>query len=484
MNFSSFIGPTYNPSAYSVDNQVTKNWYTEKNERGKGPSPFSLLRTPGRRLFCDPGLGDGTVRGEYQLDGHMYGVVGDKVVEVFANGKSHVFEGSVEDDGLPAHIAGNPIQLFIVSGGNGYILGNNELVQIGGGFPTGQAVGAAMVDQYFVTALRGTQTFQISGLDDGINWDQAKIGAAESSPDFILQIGGLGNEIWPFGSQTIEVFNDTSDLDFPFQPRQDVVIPRGIWAPESLTDVAGQWYFLAGGKNGYGVVSRVSGYGLARVSDFGVANAIRKMTRSDDAVGWSYEENDHVFYCLYFPTADQTWCYDVSCDQWHQRTWLSDGNEHAHRAYCSTSAFGKTIVGDRLDGKFYEMSIDILDDAGDLIRRVRRAPTIGDQLCNIIHSNFTLDGNMGLGAGGLDENDADNPLYDPQAMLRWSNDGGKTFGGEHWRGFGRLSEFTRRAVWRRLGYARRRVYELVVTAPVDWAVSACYINMKSTRDVA
>lgn len=481
MNYNGFIAGSYYVSAYSVDNQVTKNWYVEKNEGKAAYQPYSLLRTPGRKLFCDPGLGNGTVRGEYSLENHLYAVVGSRVVEVFANGTFNIFAGTVEDDGLPAHIAGNPTQLLITSGGRGYILAG-ALTQIGGDFPTGQAVGAAMVDQYFVVGLRGTQNFAISALDDGLTWDAARRGAAEASPDFVVQVGAIGSELWPFGSQTAEVFNDTGDLDFPFEARQDVVIPRGLWAPESLCEVGGSWYGIIGNQNGFGIVGRMQSYSWQRASDHGVEEAIRAMnrtSRSDDAVGWTYEEGGHIFYCLYFPSADQTWCYDLSVDQWHQRTWLSNGVEHAHRAYCAKSAFGKTIVGDRIDGKLYEMSIDLYDDAGDVIRRVRRAPEVQDELNGIIHKNFALDGNMGIGLEGV--TDRDDPTYDPQGMLKWSNDGGVSFGNEHWRGFGRLGERKRRAVWRSLGYSRRRVYQFMVTAPVDWAISACYVNMKKTR---
>ena len=51
MKFSDFIGPTYKPSAYSLECQLTKNWYTEKIESGKGRAPYGMLRTPGRKLF-------------------------------------------------------------------------------------------------------------------------------------------------------------------------------------------------------------------------------------------------------------------------------------------------------------------------------------------------------------------------------------------------------------------------------------------------
>ena len=479
MIFNELIGPTYTPSAYSVECQITKNWYTEKVESGRGKSPYALLRTPGRKVFSDPGLGLATVRRMFALDGHLYAAVGDRYREVFADGTVNIFATHIGDDGLPAYIAGNPTQQFIVSAGNGYISQAGAVTQIAAaGFPTGRARGAAFLDGYFLTGLGGTQQFQISGINDGTSWDAVEKSSAESKPDFILSIGVLNQEFWPFGSSTIQVFNDTGDLDFPFEPRLDVAIESGIWAPASLTNVSGTWYLLAKNEDGQGMAFRMQGYSLARVSDHSFENAVRLMADSSDAVGWSYQENGHLFWCLRFPSAAQMWVYDVSVDQWHQRTYLNGSIEENHRGYCSAAAFGKVLVGDAVDGKIYEQSVSYLNDGDStkLIRRVRRAPCLSNKLIGVVHSNLVIDGNMGIGDATIPSTTPDEPMYDPAMILRFSNDGGKTWGRDHWRGFGRGGQYGRRAIWRALGYATRRVYEIVVTAPADWAIAQAAIN--------
>lgn len=69
---------------------------------------------------------------------------------------------------------------------------------------------------------------------------------------------------------------------------------------------------------------------------------------------------------------------------------------------------------------------------------------------------------------------------DPVAILRISNDGGKTFGAEMPRTIGRMGEYSHRTRWLRLGQARRRVFEVVVSDPVPWRATGCY--MKVSRD--
>jgi hypothetical protein len=51
-------------------------------------------------------------------------------------------------------------------------------------------------------------------------------------------------------------------------------------------------------------------------------------------------------------------------------------------------------------------------------------------------------------------------------MLRWSDDGGTTFGNEHWTTIGAAGRYQNRALWRRLGQARDRVYEMSISDPV------------------
>ena len=53
----------------------------------------------------------------------------------------------------------------------------------------------------------------------------------------------------------------------------------------------------------------------------------------------------------------------------------------------------------------------------------------------------------------------------PQAMGRWSNDGGASYGTEHWRGVGKAGRTKNRAIWRRLGESRDRVFEMRFSDP-------------------
>jgi hypothetical protein len=63
-------------------------------------------------------------------------------------------------------------------------------------------------------------------------------------------------------------------------------------------------------------------------------------------------------------------------------------------------------------------------------------------------------------------------------MLRWSNDGGSTWSKEYWVGIGQMGKYRNRAIWRRLGQARDRVFEVSITDPVNVVIIAA--NLKAS----
>ena len=83
----------------------------------------------------------------------------------------------------------------------------------------------------------------------------------------------------------------------------------------------------------------------------------------------------------------------------------------------------------------------------DPIRWLRRAPVMSDENIRLFHSQFTLDMQAGMGL-------VSGQGADPQVMMRYSDDSGQTWSEEHWRGSGKIGEYRRRVIWRRLGVSR------------------------------
>lgn len=126
-------------------------------------------------------------------------------------------------------------------------------------------------------------------------------------------------------------------------------------------------------------------------------------------------------------------------------------------------------------GVIYEMSNDIYDDAGCAIRRVRRSPHISDEMAYFFYDVLQVDMETGV---GLNSGQGE----DPQVMMRFSDDGGRTWSNETWRTAGRLGEFSRRVTWRQLGRGRDRIFEIVITDPVKIALVDGYLKLRKGRN--
>ena len=101
---------------------------------------------------------------------------------------------------------------------------------------------------------------------------------------------------------------------------------------------------------------------------------------------------------------------------------------------------------------------------------MRRAPHLVSDLQRQYFSEMQIQFQPGV---GLQTGQGDNP----QAMLRWSNDGGSTWSNEHWTSIGRVGRYQNRAIWRRLGWSRDRIYEVVVSDPIKAVIISA--NLKA-----
>jgi len=93
---------------------------------------------------------------------------------------------------------------------------------------------------------------------------------------------------------------------------------------------------------------------------------------------------------------------------WHERAFKNpvSGKDFAHLGRCHAYAFDRHLVGSRVDGKVYEMSLPVdngnggwnfVTDAGTLIHRVRIAPPISRENERDRYNRLTVDVEAGLG---------------------------------------------------------------------------------------
>jgi hypothetical protein len=479
MRFS-FVGGSY--QARAGDCQRTINLYPEALESGSGKSPMVLHGTPGTVLW--QALPTGPVRGFNNCNGRVIVAVGAALYEVF-DGPTYTLLGAIAAGTDPVSIAGNGTQWFVCSQNHGYLWNGTTLTA---GVPTAPSQ-VVFVDGYFVAFDNETQQFRISELYDGATWAALDFSSAEGEPDDLVSMLSDHRELWMFGNRSAEIFVNTGNANFPFERIQGAFIEQGCGAKDSPVKQDNSIFWLGEDNRGGRIFWRANGYTPVRVSTHAVEYAWSQYPRIDDAYSFAYSEAGHSFIQITFPTAyampsdvyrgpqvygGATWVLDCATGLWHERAeWdATHGIWKQHRAMCHVYAFDKHFVGDRENGNIYEMGMSLLDDNGTQIRRERIGPHIYSEGKMLFHKEFVLDMEVGVGL-------TTGQGSDPMVMLQFSDDGGKTWGNEHWATAGKIGAYKTRVRWTRLGRSRDRVYKVAMADPVKWSIIDGYAEVEA-----
>ena len=503
---SSYVARSVN----AADNRMI-NLFPEVVPEG-GKEPGFLNRAPGLELLQAVGSGPIRALWAHQTNGSdFYVVSGTEVYKLTSTSATPVKLGDIIDGG-PVSIADNGTQLFFACNGPSYIYNEatNEFKQITDpDFPG--AVTVAYLDGYFVFNEPNSQRVWVTALLDGTSIDPLDFASAEGSPDGLVAVNVDHREAWLFGTDSVEVWYDSGNADFPLTRIQGAFNEIGCVAAFSVAKLDNSLFWLGTDARGQGIVYKANGYTGQRVSTHAIEYAIAQYGNISDALAYTYQQEGHGFYVLTFPSANATWVYDAATQAWHERAGLVNGAFTRHRSNCQCNFGGETIVGDFENGNIYKYSLEVYSDNGDpqkWLRSWRAIPTGQNTLKRTAQHSLQLDAESGVGLNGFTTEQVfylvtqnsdrlitesgdyiaseitSTVLADPQVMLRWSDDGGHNWSNEHWTSMGGIGRFGQRILWRRLGMTTRirdRVYEVSGTDPVKIAIMGAELQASPTN---
>lgn len=355
-----------------------------------------------------------------------------------------------------------------------------------------------VVDNYFVYNRPNTQQFGATAPLSPIS-PSLSFSSKDGAPDNLVSLIVDHREVYLLGEVSSEVWVDSGLFPFAFQRIPGTSTQHGIAAKFSVARIGNSFAYLSKNIRGDGQIMMMNGYTPTRISTHAVENSIEGADISD-ARAWTYLIEGHEVYVISFPGLDLTWAYDIATQMWHKWLWVDTNNiYHRHRGNCHTHFANMNLVGDWENGRIYMLDPNTYTDDGGEIRRLRRAPhLVSDfqrqyfsELQILFQPGVGLSGNIvgttsptnavaGVAVAGLaiaGQNSQATLGANPQAMLRWSNDGGSTWSNEHWTSIGVQGAYKNRAIWRRLGQARDRIFEVVVTDPINAVIVAA--NLKA-----
>jgi hypothetical protein len=424
-----------------------------------GKYQFNLINTPGLAFYCE--LPTFPVLGMHENGNRAFAVTPTKFYEIFKNGNYEEL-GDIELKGR-AIIADNGIQVVVVDGFKGFVF-DSDLITVeemtDEGFYPARTV--TYQDGYFLFERKDTGQFFISELLSA-DFDALDFASAEGQPDNLVAILSDHREIFMFGSRTIEVWYNSGAGDFPFERNQSAFVEKGCAAPYSVAKQDNTVYFVGSDL----MVYAMAGYTPIRKSTNIVEQTLKNVDLSD-AFAYTYQEEGHLFYVLTIPANDITWAFDISTGSWHV---MKSYNFKRHQAG-SAIFFGlKTLVGDFQSGRIFVMSNQCYTDDNEPIVREFVLPTLNNGREFLSIGSFELDMASGV---GLTSGQGSDPIM----LLQVSKDGGKTYSSYKEARIGKIGQFSKRVIWRRLGIGRQFIFKLKTSEPIPIDIGGAFVEVK------
>jgi len=443
------------------------NLYLEANPQ-TSVFPFTHYPTPG--LTLQSSVSAISWRGLYfATNNKLYGVCGNIVYAISSSYVCTII-GTITSYAGPVSMVDNSVDLILVDGtlNNGWTinLATNAFAKITqAGFYGGNQVN--YVDGYFVLNYIGTREWYIS-LPNTTTFDPIDYASTTGFSDLLVGIGITRRYLYLFGETTTEVWFNQGNTTFPFGRLPGSFIQYGCAATNSIAQMDGELYWVAQSPQGQAFICKTSNFAAQQISTFAINNELQGYSTLSDAIGYTYELNGHFFYVVTFPTANKTWVYDLSNNQWNEWNYIDDnGGFNRHRSNCFAFAYNKLIVGDWENGNLYAIDQDNYTDNGQPITRVRGFYHMEDDASSRVHyRNFIAE--MESGNGYLNQS--------TEVNLRWSDDRGKTYSNPVMQNLGQEGQYLTSIKWNRLGMARDRVFEIFWSVPTKTALSGAFVD--------
>ena len=298
-------------------------------EAGKGKAPAMLVGTPGLTTPVITLPGSGGVRGAFKIDdATAIFVQGDTVYKVTSAYVASSL-GTVSNNSRPVQIAWNGYDLLITSAGNLYQL------TLAGTSSTLIRSGVGMVDSiedYFVATVDGSNNFIWADAivfpgTDPVNFDASNFKATNFSADTLVGVKVSRSAIYFFGTKSIEPwYFSGASAALPFAKIDGGAYKVGCLAKDSIAEMDGI-FWLAGDEKGAGEVWSVAGGQPEKVSTPAIDHMISLWPDKTDAEAFTYKSEGHAFYVISSISGNETWVYDITTKEWHQRASLTQPTE-------------------------------------------------------------------------------------------------------------------------------------------------------------
>jgi hypothetical protein len=282
-----------------------------------------------------------------------------------------------------------------------------------------QANSVSQLNGYFLFTIGDGRIFA-SGLN-AVTISTSAYTTAQRRPGGLLRGVAFRGEFFAFGPSGCEVYRDVGASPFPLE--FVTMIPRGIVGTHAVAGWEEGWANdLIWAADDFGVY-RLVGYEPQQIANDDVSRAIAACVRAGDGSlleASVYMQGKHAIWRLTYPGV-WTWEYNKTTGNWHERQ--SDGRDDC-RGSVTLRAFDRWISGDRTTGKLFEIVEDYYREGADPLRYIVRSGAGAAFPSRLSIARMDFDFTAAVGSA-----DGEDPVQtNPSVLIRWSKDGGYSFG--------------------------------------------------------
>jgi hypothetical protein len=259
--------------------------------------------------------------------------------------------------------------LLAIAGGGApqYWTGAGVCALMGGAPPDTKSI--VYLDGYWIAATIDDQIIQWAGPTEVLRatWSAGNFFSAEAYPDDLAALYVLFRELWAFGTESIEVFQNIGSSGVPFQ--RVFAFDRGLAATFSLVQADNTLWYLDSQRR----FVRMEGK-TPQIISGPISRTLKQMETISDCWGARIDIDGYMLILWSFPTEEKTYAYDYLNKKWYRWYTYHDTREvhFAASSYSFASTWNKHYVGGQYSGILSELSRSFKTDNADPLRRVRR----------------------------------------------------------------------------------------------------------------
>lgn len=449
---------SYRLDSLTASNSRLINCFAEAVPDGKQPA--RLTRAPGIVSFSAPSAAVG--RGIWEMAGVLYAVVGTTLYSISSSGTATSL-GTIAGS-QRCTMTDNGTELVVGQDGGTWYVHDGSLAAIADAdFTARGAKSTAFIDNYIAFIEPASGRWFVSDLADAESYDSLLFATAEGSPDKLVSLAVDHREVVLFGEDSTELWYNSGISGFPFERSPGGFIELGAVATLGNCKLDNSVFWLANDLT----IRRLAGRTPQRVSHHGVEERIRGYATVTDCEAYAYSFNGHLCAVFRFPSAGETWVYDVTTGEWHEReSYGYDGWNVSGFAEC----YGLCLVQNALSGAIGYFDNGTYTEFGTTQRAEWTYQNLYREHHRLPHSSLEVVCETGVGlATGQGSN--------PQLTLEVSNDGGRTWVTKPTKTIGAQGKYLTRAKWHRLGSSRDRVYRVAISDPVQLSITDTVLEL-------